>query len=188
MESDMEIRGSALRSRKAFAEEHFGAGAWDKVLETLPESDRILLKGLLLPAGWYPFDTGERLDQAIVDVLGGGDPEVFEQIGRQSARQNLSGVHKTFLKAGHPGDFLAQSASIYNFYYDTGSREYLPTGPKSGVIRTSGAETFSRADCLTVIGWHKEALEMCGARQVRISEIRCRANGDDVCEYAVQWE
>jgi hypothetical protein len=184
----MEVRGSVLRARKLFTEEHFGAGAWDRILDTLPESDRTALRGILLPAGWFPFEISERLDKAIVDVLANGNLQVFEDIGRKSARENLSGIHKTFLAAGNPRDFLAQAKSIYNFYYDTGTREYVSTGPQSGVLKTIDAETFSRADCLTVVGWHKEALEMCGAKNVRITETKCRAKGDPLCEYEIRWD
>ena len=183
----MQVRGSVLRARKLFCEEHFGSGAWDKVLEVLPEPDRVELRGILLPAGWFPFEISERLDQAIVSMLGKGDPKVFEEIGRKSARENLTGVHKSFLRPGNPQAFLDQTKTIYKFYYSTGSREYAPTGPNSGVITTEGAETFSAADCLTIVGWHKEALEMCGAKDVSITETRCRGRGDAVCEYRVSW-
>jgi hypothetical protein len=188
LQPEMQVRGSVLRARKLFTEEHFGSGAWDKVLESLPEADRTVLRGILLPAGWFPYAISERLDQAIVGALGKGDPKVFEDIGRKSARENLSGIHKTFIRPGDPQAFLAQTKTIYKFYYNTGSREYAPTGPNAGVLTTTGAETFSAADCLTVIGWHKEALEICGAKNVSISETKCRARGDAVCEYAVRWE
>jgi predicted hydrocarbon binding protein len=188
MQTQMQVRGSVLKARKLFTEEHFGSGAWDRILDTLPESDRTVLWGILLPAGWFPFEISEHLDRTIVDVLGKGDPKVFEDIGRKSARENLSGIHKAFLAAGNPQAFLAQTKTIYQFYYNTGTREYVPTEPQSGVLTTADAETFSVADCLTVVGWHKEALEMCGAKNVRISETKCRAKGDPVCEYEVRWE
>ncbi len=44
------------------------------------------------------------------------------------------------------------------------------------------------ADCRTVIGWYRKALEMCGAKGVRIVEVACRARGDEVCRYRVSWQ
>jgi uncharacterized protein (TIGR02265 family) len=184
----MKIRGAVLKPRLLFIEENFGLGALDKVLEVLPETDRSLLQKIILHAGWYPFEVSERLDKAIVDVLGKGDRKIFEDIGRKSAHANLTGVHKTFLLAGNPQAFLEQAKTIYKFYYDTGNREYRSTGPQSGTLTTHDAESFSRAECLTVIGWHKEALEMCGAKNVSISETKCRAKGDPVCEYELAWD
>ena len=83
---------------------------------------------------------------------------------------------------------MEKAPMIYRFYYDTGYREYLPTGPNSGVMTTYEAETFSVADCLTVIGWYKEGLRMCGARDIKVIEIECRATGGSCCQYRFQWQ
>jgi len=55
------------------------------------------------------------------------------------------------------------------------------------VLTTHDAAIFSAPDCLTVIGWCKRALEMCGAKSPRIVEEECRASGSAVCRYAVSW-
>jgi uncharacterized protein (TIGR02265 family) len=184
----VQIRGAVVKARKSFVEKHFGAGAWERVTAALPQEDRELFKGLLVYAGWYPFEVGARLDQAIVDVFGGGKTKVFEDIGVQSAADNLNGVHHSFLTPGDPQAFLGQSKTIYKFYYNTGHREYKATGRASGVITTHGAEMFSLTDCLTVVGWHKQALAMCGAKNVRIDETQCRAKGDPICSYRLEWD
>jgi uncharacterized protein (TIGR02265 family) len=184
---DMKISGVVLYARKAFVKEHFGEGAWDRVLSGMSEEDQNFFSGLIIHSGWYEFDVGERLDKAIVSVLAGGNTKVFEDIGADSARENLKGVHKSFVTPGNPQSFLAQTKSIYRFYYNTGTRSYEQTGPNSGVITTVGAETFSLTDCLTVVGWYKEALRMCGARNVKITETACRAAGSPHCRYELNW-
>lgn len=65
---------------------------------------------------------------------------------------------------------MAKAPTIYGFYYDTGRRTYEPTGPTSGVVTTYDARSFSSIDCLTVLGWHKQALEMCGATDIAAEE------------------
>ena len=184
----MKVKGGVLSARQAFVQQHFGPGAWEKVLEALPPAHRATLNGLLLPASWFPLEVCTSVDDAIVRVLGGGRREVFERIGAASAEKNLRGAHRHFLAPGSPQEFLARAPTIYGFYYDTGSREYHKTGPRSGELKTRSAETFSAADCLTVIGWYKRALEMCGARGVSMTEEICRAKGADLCHYVVNWE
>ena len=184
----MEIKGLIINSRKEFVTEHFGEEAWEKVFGALPEEDQELLGDLILTAKWYPFEVGERLDKAIVHVLGKGDESIFRKIGEQSARVSLNKVHKTFITPGDPQAFMNKAGMIYKFYYDTGHREYRETGPNSGVITTHEAETFSVPDCLTVIGWYEEALRMCGARKVTAVEEECRAKGGEVCRYRFEWE
>jgi uncharacterized protein (TIGR02265 family) len=130
---------------------------------------------------------GARLDAAIVNVLGRGKAEVFEAIGAQSASENLHTVHRPFLSPGNPQKFLEKADSIYKYYYDTGHRTYEPAGDREGVLTTHGAETYSAVDCLTVIGWYKEALKMCGAATVEMREEECRATGGTCCRYRIRW-
>lgn len=182
-----QVKGAVILARRAFVREEFGEDAWKRLLETLPESDRELLDGFILTASWYPFELNERLDAAIVEQLGAGDLAIFESIGSWSAKKNLAGPHKTFLTPGSPKRFMEMTDRIYNFYYDTGEREFESTGERSGVMTTYGAETFSATDCLTVVGWYREALKMCGASEVTIEEVACRARGDDHCRYEFSW-
>lgn len=184
----MQIKGFILHSRKEFVIENFGIEAWEKVLASLPDQDRSVYQGFIMTSNWYDFEIGKRLDEAIVEVLGKGSDNVFEEIGRKSAKRHLGSIHAGFLTPGDPQAFLQKTSTIYDFYYDKGYREYDQTGPNSGIFTTYQAETFSVPDCLTVIGWYKEALEMCGAKNVRIEEKNCRAKGDDVCQYHVEWD
>lgn len=182
----MKVKGAVLLSRIAFVKEHHGDARWEEVLKALSESDRSTLH-FLTAAGWYPFDIQERLEETIVTVVGRGDAKIFEQMGAVSAQKNLSTVHRHFLEAGNPQAFLAKAPSIYKFYYDKGRREYVSTGPTSGTLTTYGSDTPSKHDCLSVIGWHKQALTMCGAKNVSMIEDRCIANGHDCCRYQVNW-
>jgi uncharacterized protein (TIGR02265 family) len=182
----MQIKGSVLKSRLTFVEERFSREGLDKLLAGLSESDASTLKGLLATK-WYPFELGARLDQAIVRILANGRSDFFVRLGEASAEKNLTGVHKGFLVAGDPQAFLSRAPMIYSFYYDTGRREYEAVGPKEAVLRTLDAGTFSGPDCLTVIGWHRKALEMCGAREARVVEEECRARGGRVCRYRLTW-
>ena len=181
-----QVKGSVLKSRLAFVEQHGGKDGVERVLATLAAEDRAALRNLVA-IQWCPFDLGKRLDDAIVQVLGHGKPQFFERLGAASAETNLTSVHKAFLTPGDPAAFLAKAPQIYKLYYDTGRREYAKTGPKEAVLTTRDAETFSAPDCLTVIGWHRKALEMCGATEVRIIEEECRARGGGVCRYRVSW-
>lgn len=182
-----QIKGTILKSRLGFVEQHWGREGVDRVLAALPEADQKALRSVLT-VGWYPFQLGERLDAAIVQVLGGGRSEVFERLGAASADANLSTLHKQFLSPGRPHVFLGKAPQIYGFYYETGSRTYEQTGERSGVMTTYDAETFSVPDCLTVIGWYRRALEMCGVEGVTIVEDECRARGGGVCRYRIEWK
>jgi uncharacterized protein (TIGR02265 family) len=181
------VKGSVVKSRLEFVRKEFGDEGLSTLMASLSDEDRTAL-GRLVAVTWVDFDIAKRLDDAIVSQLGGGSTRFFELLGEASAEVNLATLHNTFLAPGDPQGFLAKAPQIYRLYYDVGRREYEPTGEREGVLTTHEAETFSKTDCLTVIGWYRKALELCGARNVRIVEEQCRASGGDVCRYRVTWQ
>jgi uncharacterized protein (TIGR02265 family) len=113
---------------------------------------------------------------------------LFERLGAASAEKNLATLHKNLLSPGDPHGFLHKAETIYSLYYESGRRDYAETGPRSGAITTHDAETFSGADCRTVVGWYRRALELCGTANVRVTESTCRARGGEVCRYEFAWD
>lgn len=181
------VKGNILISRLAFVREKGGDAAVTRVLARLPEDDRRILSGLVMPVAWFPFDLNERLDAAIAAEMAGGE-EIFRELGRKSASDNLAAAHRVYIRDRDPHGLLKQAASIYRLYYDTGHRTYERLSDRSAVLRTFEARTFSRPDCLTVAGWHERAIEMCGGTKPRTSERKCRSRGDDCCEYLFEWD
>jgi uncharacterized protein (TIGR02265 family) len=183
----IQIKGAVLKARLGLIEQIAPGKGLTAVLGRLGADEAATLR-TLLATKWYPFRLGERLDAAIVDELGGGRPQFFERIGAASAEQNLGGVHKQFLVEGDPHAFLSRAPMIYAFYYDQGRREYERTGATEAVLTTRDAEAFSVPDCATVVGWHRRALEMLGAKNPRVVEEECRARGGEVCRYRIRWD
>jgi hypothetical protein len=182
------IKGSVLRTRLALIDDLQPGEGRARVLARLTEDERLELDSLL-PSSWYPFDLGRRLDEAIVAEIGGGRVEFFLKLGEASAEKNLgpTGVHRRFLVAGDPHAFLEKTPLIYSYYYDQGRREYQKLSEREAVLVTHDAETFSAPDCLTVVGWYRRALEMCGASKPLVVEEECRAHGAAVCRYRLSW-
>ena len=180
------IKGVVLRSRLSYVRDNMGEAAARSVLDRLPEADQTAL-ARILPASWYPFELQARLDDAIAFQMGIGE-KIFRLLGEQSARDNLASTHRAFVDAHDPHGLLQHSASIHQAYYDTGHRVYEHLGPKSAVLRTFDCLSTSRAECLTNMGWHQAAIEICGGRHARVSDPFCRARGDKHCEYLCEWE
>ena len=187
--SGSRIKGSVLISRLNMLRQHGGAPRVEEVIRRLPEEDQAHLRKLLLPIAWYPLELNLRLDAAIADLLSPEDrTRAFIDMGRASAEENLHGAHHIFVKEGDPQFLLSQAPQIYRFYYAVGSRTYEQTGPTSAIIRTFGAENVTEADCLTIVGWHQRAIEICGGRDVRVTHALCRARGAPHCEYQCSWD
>jgi hypothetical protein len=182
------VKGTVIESRLTYVREARGEQAVERVLARLSEDDRLILGGMILPFVWYPFATNARLDQAIADEFAMGD-RIFFLLGEASAQHNLqSHSQKSHMREKNPHALLKQTSAIYQVYYDTGHRTYERVGDGRAVLRTIDSESFSVEDCLTVVGWHQTAIELCGGRNVAVKETQCRARGATICEYACEWE
>lgn len=181
-----QVKGTVIKSRLSWVEEQFGKEAVQKVIARLGPDDQRALK-IVFTSNWYPMGLCLALDAAIVSELGGGRTEIFEKLGEASADRNLHGVHAGYLVPGDPHGFLSKAPQIYAAYYETGRREYERTGDQSATLTTYNAENVTANDCLTVIGWHRKALEYCGATNVRISHPECVASGGSKCRYDIRW-
>jgi len=182
------VKGSVLQSRLGFMRRQHGDEGVGRVLARLPESDRVVLSGLILPFAWYPFETNEHLDRAIAEETGRGDA-IFRELGAASADDNLTSASQLhYIREHNPHALLKQATGIYGVYYDTGRRDYERVSDTKAVLRTRESLSFSVADCATVVGWHVRAIEMCGGRNVRITEAQCRALGGESCEYVCEWD
>lgn len=179
------VKGGPIQARLAFVRDQRGEDAVHRVLARLSEEDRKTCTHILASA-WYPFDLHERLDDAIAAEMAMGE-NVFVLMGEKSAEHNLGTTHRAFIADRDPHGLLSRSAQIYQAYYDTGHRRYERLGDTKAVLRTHESRTFSKHDCLTVVGWHRRAIEMCGGKNVRVTETKCRAKGADVCEYVCEW-
>ena len=182
------IKGGVLLSRLDFVRERAGDEVLQAIIAALPEEDRKIFSGLVLPRSWYPFDTAARLEDAIALRLSPAAPEViFLEFGRASADSNLLAHHAVFVKKDDPQHLLSCAPKIYALYYQSGRRTYEKTGPTSAILRTFDAEQYSSNDCLTVVGWHQRAIELSGGKNARVKETQCRAKGASHCEYACEW-
>jgi len=183
------IKGNVVLARLKYVREAGGEPALQAILDRLPPEDRKLFSGWILPITWYPLDVCLRLDDAIASVMSPHDrASVFLAMGRASADANLSGPHRPYVRKGDPHFLLQATPQIYGAYYAVGRRTYERTGETSAVLTTHGAESVTETDCLTVVGWHVRAIELCGGKDVSVVEKRCVARGDEVCEYRCSWK
>lgn len=179
------VKGGPLLSRLAFVRERKGDDGVQRVLARLSPEDRQTCTQVHT-GGWYAFALSERLEEAIAAELGMSD-DVYLLLGEKSAEQNLTGPHRSMLSAGDPHGLLRRAPQIYQMYYDTGRRTYERLGERKAVLRTFEAAKTSKHDCLTVVGWHRKAIAMCGGANPRVVETQCRARGDAHCEYVCEW-
>lgn len=178
-----------VKTRFMFLRERGGEELAAEVLTALSKEDREALTNSHLAVSWCSVDLARRFDQTIVQVLRPADrAQMFREMGRTTAEQNLTSVHSAFLHRRDPHHLLGLLPRLYAQQHTQGARTYEKLGERVAGIRTSGAPAVSTDDCLTVVGWLKRAIELCGGTSVDVSETRCHAAGATHCEYLCSWK
>ena len=180
------IKGSNIVNRQAYVTERFGAGAWQRVLEALGAEDAAALSPRILASAWYSFETYNRVDATICKLFGNGSPGLCREMGGDSARRALSGTYRVYLKDG-PAALLRRLAVLHRTFYDSGSMEVTAVGEGHCVVRTVYAPRSTRTNCLVAQGFYRMVVEMCGGKNVQVSEATCSADGAPLCLVNIRW-
>ena len=186
--SGMNVKGGLLRARFLFVVLNHGADTWTRVLATLPDEERGSLKDIVVD-NWYPLGTLDLIDRAIAEQLGDGDKEdeVFDQLGEFSATSALSGPYSSLINPD-VHSFLTQSSLIHHAYQDFGTASYGPLSETSGLLTILYDKAPPPSFCASGSSYFRHAVELCGARSARVTHTRCRARGDDACEFYFTWQ
>jgi len=184
----MHVKGGLLRARFLFVLLNYGADKWARVLSALPQDERESLKDIVVD-NWYPLGTLDLVDRAVAEQLGEGDQEdeVFDRLGEFSATSALSGPYSSLVNPD-VHSFLTQSALIHHAYQDFGSASYGPLSETSGLLTIQYDKAPPASFCASGSSYFRHAVELCGARSARVTHTRCRARGDDACEFYFTWQ
>jgi len=174
-----------LRSHLAWVRE-FHPNQIDPLLRKLPPEVGKELAGVLLATTWYPFEWLIKLDRAIDETFGNGKGDLFTELGRYSARQNLSTTYRGFNRE-NSHDFFLNSAPLHSQFQDFGAVRYEKTGDSSGRMVHTDYRCFSPAFCASAIGYYEQSLLIHKARSVSVLETSCQCTGAPACTFEMQW-
>lgn len=183
------VKGTLLIARMKFLRGQ-GEVPVGAVLSLLAPGDREILQGILLPSTWYPGELLARLEATMASVIARGDrARVFTEMGRFAAQANLgpNGVQRPYLREGDPHHLLERVPRMYLSQHTRGRRSYERTGARSALILTHDSDEAGGDDCQMVAGWLERAIQLSGGVDASVTETRCRAHGDDACEYRCSW-
>lgn len=182
-----QTKGLGFVNVRRFVESRRGApDAWARVLAALDPAEREIA-GSALASAWYPLDAYVHLIHAVANVLGDGDLRVIHELGRYEAEQDLTVVHRIFLKLMHPATMAEKTAEYWSRFHDTG--EWVVTRKGNGYQGTlRGWGAADDALCMELVGYLTRVIELAGAKDVRLRHSECRARGAAVCVFDGHWK
>jgi len=179
------VKGTALRARLRYVEEHAGDDGYHRFLDALAPETRAIVDGRVLASGWYPFTAFVDLCEVIDRQLGTGDLALCHELGRYGCDANLPTLYKIFFRMADVLYIIRRAATAWRVNYDEGSMTVVEEGDHHVVMRME-VPAPHRAHCLSVRGWIERAGELSGAKEIRVIET-CRVHGDPHCQFELRW-
>ncbi len=181
------LRGASIISAMRFIEETYKSEGLDKVLASLEEEDRKILKGKLSPMTFYPMRLFINFSVAADRLFGSGDYDICRQIGYYEANETFSGIYKVFLDLTNPLYVISHAGMAWKMVHDFGELKIEQVNDKYVRGKISDFPDCHKAHCVDLVGYFTRVLELCGAKDVDVKEVRCICNGSDYCEFEVKW-
>jgi hypothetical protein len=178
-------KGTCFIHAHSFVLARYGGAGWTRVEQALSPAERRDLEAILA-VGWYDLGLELHLFHSIDAVLGQDDGRLLEELGRYEAEEDLTRIHRLFLRLANPAYVLEKAGEYWSRFHDTGTWRVERLGPRQvrGTLRG-----FARDEkyCAYLQAYIRRMFELAGARGVTVSHPHCAARGDAACVHAGAW-
>jgi len=182
------IKGNQIILAKRYFTHRFGADALNKVFSAMSPVAREIIEKPVVSGAWESEDAYIEFLAKADETLGCGDYQLDWECGRFLAKESIPTIYKIFIKLGDPAFVIERADRFWHQVHNTGRMETTRTGKNSVIGKLIGKESPHKAFCMSLMGYFQGTLELCGANNIKIEEVRCAANGASHCEYAVSWQ
>lgn len=134
----------------------------------LPASDLPYLERQIDTTGWYPMETFERMGNAILRFVAGGQLMPVQLWGRVSAAQ-MRHAQPKLLAAGDPVETLHRFKVMRQTFFDFEALEIVMVheGEAQIAIRYHMGMPAEEAAAVQTMGFFESLLELAGAKEIR---------------------
>jgi hypothetical protein len=178
-------KGVSFYNAIQFAQERFGEAGWQTVLSTLTIEEQRTIAAMI-PMGWYDLDLYARVLKHIVRLSGAKDSELLISYGHFAAEQDLSKLHKIFMRVLNPGQIFDQAMKVWTRFQDTGSWVIERKGKQAvGTLTDWGC--VEEVLCLEMIGYLEALLRLSHGKDATVRHTECRVRGAKTCVFLATW-
>jgi hypothetical protein len=184
-----EVKGVLLNAVLAFFRKRFGESAVDAAIQSLAPGDRVLLPNLILDSTWYSYSAWGAVRRMAAVLSRDRNPALAIEMGKFNADYVFGGVYKSLL-INDPVKLVKKFSWLHDFFYRDGlALETEIPSPGSCYLRyryQAGAKP-ARSTCISTMGFWIRTIELAGGTNVKARHTKCRAEGQDFCEYHMEW-
>jgi predicted hydrocarbon binding protein len=185
------IKGGILHARFQWLREQGvpgdAEGVKTAIRQRVSEATAEELSGPVLPIRMYAFRTLIEVDRAIAALVHRDEQSLCRELGRFSARVNLTGTYRFFCKPD-PHQFFETAARVHRQFQDFGTEEYSRTGLLSCRISFVDSTCYAKPYCWSALGYFEQATLLHGGEEPAVRETECRCDGAELCRFEIGWK
>jgi hypothetical protein len=157
-------------------------------LRALPERLHHYLEKQIQLASWYPEEDLLEVIRAVARTLpAAAAADHYEQMGRFSAREQLSGVYRHLLEGGDQFSLPRRGLVLWQSQHDSGRLAMTMEGPGVARVEIVDFALPSRELCGVLRGYTAEMFAMADLEVLTVAESACRLDGADRCAWRIRW-
>ncbi len=185
----MEVKGTAIEATIEHVRGTYGEEGLSRLLASVSAPSRRILEKMILPSTWYPIGPGLfEPTRAVCDLFHGGDLAGAWHVGRASADSALKGIYKALLVLVSPTTVVERGPGILATYYRPLQTKVTKLGEGRYSLQLAGVDEPSPVFDRRIAGWAERALEMAGAKELRVDIVSSAADGAPVSEIHFVWK
>jgi len=178
------MKGIGFANVRNYVREYHNDAAWQKVLDTLPTSQRDEVAAAVA-VGWYDVSHFAQLLRTVDRVCGKGDLRLLREVGAAEADQDLNRVLRVFLRVLSPSQIFKVEGRLWSHFQNCGSWDSVKV--TGGVDATLTDWAVDEALCEELAGYLVRLVQFTGGKTVAVHHKVCRAKGYKHCVFEYRY-
>jgi hypothetical protein len=184
--SDEKVKGTMLADQVRMIRANKDKD-WNKYLK--PE-DWNIIKGMVLPAAWYPLATYKRCGVATFHLLAGGNTELVRLRGRIRGKELFETTYKHIISEHDPMKALGSFVNLYGQLFSISPLEFRKIDAKHAYVfhNYDPSDPGNLPYCYQLMGHLDALVEMAGGKNIKIEFKEKTWAGASATVFDIQWE
>jgi hypothetical protein len=188
MEKEATYKGLIALGSLDFVRANYGMEGLEKFLQQFSAEDQRFLTHFLIPVSKVPASMLHKFYAHFLTLWGEGQGDYYSTVMRHVAKYSLSSSMQFFIKIGKPSFIARNAGMVWKHFFSTGSLICTGSTDHSVELSATGGEEYGPALCYGIIGFGTTALELSGARNIRVNHDECIHKKKSSCIFRVAWE
>jgi hypothetical protein len=138
------------------------------------------------PVRWVPIETSAKIQQIAVQFIFPGNPAGLQELGREQANSDLSGLYKIIVRLMTVPALIKKLSSLWHSYNDKGELKAIwQEGSHSAQLIVENYPELPLVSLQQMQGYFQGALEMTGAKNIHLGTD---FNDSQAFKFFFSWE